>query len=54
VRPVDVRAQSAVPIERPAGAFAAHDGTLYVAVHERGILASADNGATWSTVYVQT
>jgi len=38
----------------PAGAFAAHDGTLYVAVHERGILASADNGATWSTVYVQT
>jgi len=38
----------------PAGAFAAHDGTLCVAVHERGILASADNGATWSTVYVQT
>jgi len=36
-----------------ATAFAAHEGTLYAAVHERGILRTTDNGATWTTLYSQ-
>jgi len=32
-------------------AFAAHDGTLYASVHERGILRSTDHGSAWTTVY---
>ncbi len=34
-----------------ATAFAAHDGTLYAAMHERGIFRSTDSGATWSNLY---
>lgn len=36
-----------------ATAFAAHDGTLYAAIHEQGIFTSADNGATWTPRYRQ-
>lgn len=34
-----------------ATALAAHDGTLYAAVHEQGIYISADGGATWTARY---
>lgn len=34
-----------------ATALAAHDNTLYAAVHERGILRSTDGGSTWTTLY---
>jgi len=36
-----------------ATAFAANNGTLYAAVHERGIFSSTDNGTTWTTLYAQ-
>jgi hypothetical protein len=35
-------------------AFAAHQSTLYAAVHERGIFTSTDNGADWTQIYAQT
>jgi hypothetical protein len=35
-------------------ALAAHDGTLYAAVHERGIYRSGDGGATWTQIYTQS
>ena len=31
--------------------LAAHDGTLYASVHERGIFRSDDAGATWTQIY---
>jgi hypothetical protein len=34
-----------------ATALAAHNGTLYSAIHERGILRSDDGGATWTELY---
>jgi len=34
-----------------ATAFAAHNGDLYVAVHERGIFHSRDTGATWTQLH---
>lgn len=34
-----------------ATAFAANNGKLYAAVHERGIFASGGGGANWSTLY---
>jgi len=37
-----------------ATAFAAHEGNLYAAVHEQGILQSTDNGTTWTKLYAQT
>lgn len=36
-----------------ATAFAAHDGTLYASVHERGIYRSGDGGTIWTQVYGQ-
>lgn len=37
-----------------ATALAAHDGTLYASMHERGIYRSGDGGATWTQIYPQT
>jgi photosystem II stability/assembly factor-like uncharacterized protein len=37
-----------------ASAFAAANGSLYAAVHERGIFRSADGGANWTQMYAQT
>jgi hypothetical protein len=34
-------------------AFAADKGTLYAAVHQRGIMRSTDNGTTWTALYTQ-
>jgi photosystem II stability/assembly factor-like uncharacterized protein len=35
----------------PPDALLAQAGTLYAAVHEQGILSSADDGATWRVLY---
>jgi len=37
-----------------ATAFAAHDGTLYASIHERGIFRSGDGGTTWAQLHSQT
>jgi len=46
-----------MPSGRIAGqpaALTAHDGTLYAAVHERGIFRSGDGGTTWTLLFGDT